>query len=267
MSWGAALGESAIAGALPTWRRHALAFGAVFLAANIYGVLRLELRKNGPELRVAGVVSELMAGGKLPGDAERHAGTDVLFARTNRAAELGARLVVWNEAATFVTKQEEPGLLDRAASLARERGIEFVVAYAVMLNREPLRYENKYVWLRADGSTAETHIKHHPVPGEPSVPGTDPLRLSGSALGPAAGAICYYYDFPPMARMHGRLGARLVVIPASDWRGVDLIPPRNRQTAGHRRRLLAAPPGASFHVRSVGRHGTPSRHARLFLRQ
>ena len=165
----------------------------------------------------------MMADGRLPEDAERHTGTDTLFARTARAAEMGARLVVWNEAATFVTRDEEPALLARAASLARERGVEIVVSYAVMLAREPLRYENKYVWLRADGSTAEIYLKHFPVPGEPSVRGTGALRLAGSALGPIAGAICYDYDFPPFARKHALLGAGLVVIPSSDWRGIDPI--------------------------------------------
>jgi len=54
MSWGAALGEAALASALPAWRRHAAAFGVVFLLVNGYGVLRLEHRQAGPELRVAG---------------------------------------------------------------------------------------------------------------------------------------------------------------------------------------------------------------------
>jgi apolipoprotein N-acyltransferase len=223
MSWGAALGEAALASALPDWRRHAAVFGVVFLLVNAYGVLRLERRQPGPELRVAGIISEMMADGRLPEDAERHAGTDMLFARTARAAELGARLVVWNEAAMFVTRDEEPALLARATALARERSVEIVVAYAVMLDRKPLRYENKYVWLRADGSTAETYWKHFPVPGEPSVRGTSKLRLAGSALGPFAGAICYDYDFPPLARKHARLGAGLVVVPSSDWRGIDPI--------------------------------------------
>lgn len=232
MSWGAALGEAALASNLPSWRRHAAAFGVVFLLVHAYGVLRLERRQAGPELRVAGIVSELMADGRLPEDAERHAETDTLFARTARAAELGARLVVWNEAATFVTRDEEPGLLARSASLARERGVELVVAYAVMLNREPLRYENKYVWFRVDGTTTETYLKHFPVPGEPSVQGTSELRLAGSALGPFAGAICYDYDFPPLARKHALLGAGLVVIPSSDWRA-GLIPftPRSPNSA------------------------------------
>jgi apolipoprotein N-acyltransferase len=136
-----------------------------------------------PALHVAGIVSDITAGGRLPDDTERHAGTDTLFARTARAAEMGARLAVWNEAATYVTKDEEPALLERAAALARERSVEIALAYAVMLVREPLRYENKYVWLRADGSTAETYLKHFPVPGEPSVRGTSPLRLAGSAPG------------------------------------------------------------------------------------
>ena len=36
-----------------------------------------------------------------------------------------------------------------------------------------------------------------------------------------AGAICYDYDFPGLGREHAALGAELVVVPSSDWRGID----------------------------------------------
>jgi apolipoprotein N-acyltransferase len=37
------------------------------------------------------------------------------------------------------------------------------------------------------------------------------------------GAICYDYDFPAMAREHALAGADLVVLPSSDWRGIDPV--------------------------------------------
>lgn len=54
-----------------------------------------------------------------------------------------------------------------------------------------------------------------------SIFGTAPLVAHDHPWGRAAGAICYDYDFPAMARAHARLGAGLVVVPASDWRGID----------------------------------------------
>lgn len=96
-----------------------------------------------------------------------------------------------------------------------------MIAYIVPLSTTPLRFENKYVWIGDDGAVLETYEKHHPVPGEGSLRGTEPLRILARPYGMSAGAICYDYDFPAMAVAHGRLGAGLVMVPASDWKGID----------------------------------------------
>jgi len=53
------------------------------------------------------------------------------------------------------------------------------------------------------------------------VTGTDPLRALVRPYAAAAGAICYDYDFPAMALGHAAVGAGLVAVPSSDWRGID----------------------------------------------
>ncbi|WP_195892547.1 nitrilase-related carbon-nitrogen hydrolase [Geotalea daltonii] len=147
---------------------------------------------------------------------------DELFARSAVAASRGAALVAWNEVATLLMeKGEEASLKERAARFAREHGVDFVMAYGVVLSRAPLSFDNKYVWYGPDGREIETYRKHHPVPGEPSLRGTDPIRVNARPWGRAAGAICYDYDNPGIVREHSRGGADLVVLPSSDWRGID----------------------------------------------
>ena len=51
--------------------------------------------------------------------------------------------------------------------------------------------------------------------------GEGPLHIVERPYGRVGGAICYDYDFPAIAREHARAGAELVVIPSSDWRGID----------------------------------------------
>jgi apolipoprotein N-acyltransferase len=137
------------------------------------------------------------------------------------AASRGARVVVWNEAATVVPAAEESLFVRRGAELARRRGIDLVLAYIVPATDVPYRMENKYVWLSENGDVLESYFKHHPVPGEGSLKGAAPLRVLARPYGKLAGAICYDYDFPEMSLAHARLGAGLVVVPASDWRGID----------------------------------------------
>jgi apolipoprotein N-acyltransferase len=100
--------------------------------------------------------------------------------------------------------------------------IELVGAYIVPDEAAKV-YENKYVWVRPDGSIDHSYRKHHPVPGEPAMRGTEAPRIVDTAAGRATGAICYDYDFPELALEQARLGLDLTVVPSSDWRGIDPI--------------------------------------------
>lgn len=202
-------------------RRGVAAVAALVLAVHAWGAARLFAVQTGPTLRVAAVVTDVGPGASgLPSDAELAANEAALFDRTREAAARGAELVVWNEAATIVLPDDEARLVDRGAATARELAVELVMAYGVTA-RAPLWFDNKYVWFAADGRVLETYRKHHPVPGEPSQRGTEPIVAHDHPWGRAAGAICYDYDFPEVARAHAREGAGLVVVPSSDWRGID----------------------------------------------
>jgi apolipoprotein N-acyltransferase len=130
-------------------------------------------------------------------------------------------LAAWNEGASALFKEDESSALARGQALARDKSIDLVLAYIVPLSQKPFTFENKYVWISEKGEVLETYLKHHPVPGEGSVRGTDPLRAHARPYGTAAGAICYDYDFPAMGLAHAALGAGLVVVPSSDWKGID----------------------------------------------
>ena len=121
----------------------------------------------------------------------------------------------------MVEPAEEPDFVARGVDFARRRGVDLVLAYIVPLSDAPFRMENKYLFISESGDVLETYFKHHPVPGEGSVPGTGPLRGLDRPYGTVAGAICYDYDFPEMSLGHAAVGAGLVVVPASDWRGID----------------------------------------------
>lgn len=202
--------------------RAALATAALVGGVHGWGAVRLFAHQGGPTVRVAAVVTDVGPGADgLPSPAALAANEDALFARTRIAAARGAQVIVWNEVATVVAPADEARLVARGAELARLHAVELVLAYGVLVRAQPPLYDNKFVWLGADGLAIETYRKHHPVPGEPSLRGTAPLVAHDHPWGRGAGAICYDYDFPAVARAHGRLGAGLVVVPSSDWRGID----------------------------------------------
>lgn len=213
------------------WQIGVVATAGLVLAAQLWGGWRLTQPLDGPHVTVAGVVSGVgISADSVPSPEEMAAETDSLFARSEDAMARGAELVVWNEGAVALYPEEEAGLLARGQALSAARGADLVLAYAVMLDGMRL-FENKYVWMTPDGP-AETYLKHHPVPGEGSVQGTDPIVALERPYGTVAGAICYDYDFPSLGQAHADLGVGLAVVPSSDWAGIDPLHTRMASVRG-----------------------------------
>lgn len=202
------------------WCQYAAA-GIALIGALGWGAVRLDNLDLGPTLRVAGVVSRLGLGNGMPSAAELAANTDDLFTRSESAAQRGAQLVGWSEAATLVAPDAEGALRARASDFARRHRIDFVMAYGVLLRNSPLLIDDKYEWFGPDGAVIEVYRKHNPVPTEPTLKGDAPIQVLARPWGRAAGAICYDYDFPALAREHARGDAGVVMVPGGDWRGID----------------------------------------------
>ncbi len=195
--------------------------GCLVLAALAYGSIRIFTVQTGPLVTVAGVVSDLvLSPGKFPDATAVQTNDDQLFARTALAVRRGARLVVWNEGATLTTPANEAALVARGLRVAKQSGVDLVLAYVVPTNDAGTRFENKFTWLAPEG-VIETYHKRHPVPGEGATPGDHPGVVHHRPYGAVAGAICYDYDFPGLGLAHARAGAGLVVVPSSDWLGID----------------------------------------------
>lgn len=223
LHWLAAAIESRLAG---NGSRSLALAGAAFLAVHVYGGLRVDLASSvgEPTVLVAAVGTDNDVGGlPLPSPAQRESWDRALFERTRSAAQAGAELVVWTEASSVVEPADEPAWLASVGELAREQHVAIVAGYIVpLLDRDRFMYENAYVLFDPNGVLVHRYLKHHPVPGEPAVRGTEPTPMwSSELLGEVSGALCYDYDFPAMARARGT--ADLVALPSSDWRGIDPI--------------------------------------------
>lgn len=186
-----------------------------------FGAVRLDHLALGPTLRVAGITTHAGIDHGIPSDSAIAANTDDLFDRSELAAQRGAQVVVWNEVATLISPQDEPALTARAGELARRHHIDLVMAYGVLLKKNPVLIDDKYEWFGPDGKIIEVYRKHDPAPTEPTLKGTAPIRVLQRPWGRAAGAICYDYDFPALARLHAKGGAGIVMVPGGDWRGID----------------------------------------------
>lgn len=200
------------------WRHAAIAAAATVSAIG-FGTFRIAGAGEGPTVRVAAVTVDFPA--QLTSMEQLRGAEALLFERSELAVSRGARVVVWNEVATLVEPDEEGALVARAAAFARSHGVDLVAAYGIVRSRQPLRYENVYRWFGPEGAQVERYAKHFLPLGEPAIAGTEPLRAYDRPWGRAAGALCYDYDSPSLARAHARQGAGVVLLPSSDWPGID----------------------------------------------
>lgn len=221
---GSGLAAAAWRGGARAVRTDFVIFAVVVGAAHVYGLLRLGGDAPGSAIRVGSVVSPVthkeFRAAFQDIDTLR-AFDEELFVRTNRAVELGARVVVWNEVATFVSPAGEAALVARGAAFARQRGVMLLMAYGVADSMRPFHYINKYRVYLPNGAMADEYIKRHPVPGDPNDPGQAHARVIAFDGIRFTGAICYDYSFPEIARDNARDGADVALVPASDWRGID----------------------------------------------
>lgn len=192
----------------------------------VFGGLRYDMSKiKGKEtIKVAAVGTDSeMTGFPLPSKPTNDKVKAQLVSRTRRAASSGAKLIVWNEASTFIFQDEEKAWIDSISALASRLQVAIVAAYIIPISESPMQYKNKYLFFDSTGTLVYTYNKHQPVPGEPAVKGEEPFRVFNVAGVATGAAICYDYDFPYIAKSFGALQADIVAVPSSDWRGIDPI--------------------------------------------
>jgi len=196
----------------------------LLISLHVYGGIRLGNVTNTEHTKVAAIGTDAtFAGLPLPKSNEISKVNNALFKRSYEAANNGAKLISWTEGATMALPNDEAELIKRGQEFAAKYRVEFIMSYIVPIDINPLKYNNKYVWIAPDGKIRHHYLKHEPVPGEPAVRGIKPQALAQTSFGPAAGAICYDYDFPYLGLENARLNPGLVVVPSSDWKGIDPI--------------------------------------------
>ncbi len=153
---------------------------------------------------------------------------DDLLARSQQEAAAGAKIVVWPEASPVsatILQEDEPALIQRAGTLAREAGIYLDMGLGVFLpdgGKGPF-LKDEAVLLDPTGHVVWTYEIAHLVPGGQGlyVQGDGKVPLVESPYGRLAGVICFDLDYPGTMRQAGQAGADLLLGPSDDWQGFD----------------------------------------------
>ncbi|RME51862.1 MAG: hypothetical protein D6796_00090 [Caldilineae bacterium] len=141
-------------------------------------------------------------------------GVDAFRELTRRAAQAGARIIVWPEVAIEGDPQETNTAAFRR--LAAETDAYLALGYFAPVSEQVWR--NEATVLTPDGQFLGVFGKDHPVvfAGETSpTRGTYPVY--DTPLGKIGTIICYDLDFTNTARRITRNGAQLILVPSHDW--------------------------------------------------
>jgi apolipoprotein N-acyltransferase len=197
---------------------------SVLLVLITFGTLRYELSKSkGKDTMIVAAVGtdSEVSGLPLPSKESNDLVKATLFSRTRTAAVNHAKLIVWNEGATFILPEEEVQWKDSLTKMVADLKIALVASYVMPISTSPFKYENKYLLIDSSGTIIYTYHKHQPVPGEPALQGKETLKVLDKEGLKIGAVICYDYDFPYLARGFGKLHSDIVAVPSSDWRGID----------------------------------------------
>lgn len=201
----------------------ALITSLIFTLFYSYGVWRIQSGiQKGEHILVAGISSNMQITPKgIPKKKYLEEGTNILIEKTKIAIKRGAKLIAWNEGATIIFKEDEPKFIEQIKSISLQNSVELFIAYILPVDGIK-KFENKYLFI-SKGEVLDEYFKYHPVPGEPAVKGTKFAKVADLDYAKVGGAICYDFDFPNLGRVLSQKGADIVVVPSSDWRGIDPI--------------------------------------------
>ncbi|MCW7493632.1 acyltransferase [Leptospira sp. 2 VSF19] len=186
-----------------------------------YGTIRLTIPIDGKSIKVGTVTSKIEIQTMWLDPIVNQKNTEIVFQRTEQAANEGAKVIVWNEGAVLIHRNEEDLFLKRVSDLAKEKNIEIVAAYIVPLKEKEFFMDNKLHWIGKDGSTRQIYFKQFIPPGEPVSHTPSEIRVIETDWGKMSVAICYDFDSLQLTKKHSELGTGVTFIPASDWRGIN----------------------------------------------
>ena len=108
---------------------------------------------------------------------------DDLFARSQREAQTGAKIISWSEAAALIFEEDLPAVVARASRLAQQEDVYLQISMIVLLpgregsDRRAVN-ENHAILFDPQGQLVWDYLKSKPTPGDGNDPGpgADPDR-------------------------------------------------------------------------------------------
>jgi apolipoprotein N-acyltransferase len=147
---------------------------------------------------------------------------DKMLERSETALRGGAKIVSWQEEAAWLFAEDEPGVIDRAAALAKQYDAYLQISLGVFTSQPKMPFLlDQSILIDNTGNVLWTYNKSHLVPYDEAfvtIPGTGPLAYADTKYGRLGTAICYETYFPALIREAGENHVDILFAPSNDPR-------------------------------------------------
>jgi len=144
-----------------------------------------------------------------------------LLRQSESCIQSGAEIVLWQETAQVVLKEDEDSLVLRAKNFAKQHHIYLGLSLLSITRSFPSEAsENKIVWITPEGKESYRYSKAFPTPSENIIPGDKIVKTMETEFGNISSVICFDLDFPSYIREYGKKQINILTVPANDWREI-----------------------------------------------
>jgi apolipoprotein N-acyltransferase len=222
-------------------RKAIFIYGTIFLLIMIFGIIKLNfLLDNNNTVKVASVsgktdihvlfekeqadLSKLIDNPELE-IPDRFFANEESFqnqiANTIKAAEEGAKIIVWNEDALILNHEQVDSLLVKTKAISKTYNAYILLAFLEKDNTSaPKPFNNKSLLVTPKGEIAWEYLKSHLAP--PEIPiinaGNSIIPYIDTEYGRIGNVICYDLDFPTYLRQAKKNSIDIMLVPAYDWK-------------------------------------------------
>lgn len=140
---------------------------------------------------------------------------------TVQAAEAGAELVLWPEAAGIGISEDVDALIANGQTIAQEQGIYLGLPYFRLFPNDEQVAENKLLVIEPSGAIGIEHVKFGGNMLEGTLAGSGDIPTLDTPFGRIAAIICWDTDFPATVRQIGEQGVDMLLSPSLEWSGID----------------------------------------------
>lgn len=217
--------------AFPRTRGGLIVVFAVLVLVLLYGGTRMLSAADGAErIKIAAFTLEEVDPGALSAlsrtdeEAFRTTTAEIrqrYLDRTVEAAQAGARLILWPEAAGFGMGEDVDALMLAAQQIADAQDIYLAVPTFALYPGSDRPAENRLQVVDPNGEVVLNHVKYGGNILEGTLPGDKVLQVIVTPFGKLTGVVCWDADFPGIVQQAGQAGVDVLLVPARVWEAVS----------------------------------------------